>query len=279
MPLAVQLLGACAAEPPDVVTADPIPGAAAPRRLPTPPADGPTEKRADGTQVTLLWASSDPERAVPGGVVTLDFEARTLDGTLASGALWDTTYSRARPQRFVLGRGRLVKGLDESLIGARPGERMRVTVPAASGFGAQGAPGRVGPDTALVFDVSVIDVAAPPAARPPPTSPPFAPNGLTLAEVATGGGAEVTDGARVTFDVATFVGGLLRSTTAARREPVSVTFREPGQVIGPLPGAPLRYGPAFRGMRAGSIRQVHLPDDTVVELSVLEVVPSGDPGQ
>ncbi|MFH2203454.1 MAG: peptidylprolyl isomerase [Elusimicrobiota bacterium] len=68
-------------------------------------------------------------RAVhPGSTVRLHFSAA------ADGKPVDTTHGR-EPMTVVQGAGDLVPGLDEALLGLRPGEKKTVQVPALSGYG------------------------------------------------------------------------------------------------------------------------------------------------
>ena len=83
----------------------------------------------------------------------------TFDSTmwLADGARVDSTLDRGTPLVAKVGEAPLA-GLDEGLVGMRPGGRRRLELTPDLAYGAQGVPGLVPPDTALVLEVHVLEV-------------------------------------------------------------------------------------------------------------------------
>lgn len=69
-------------------------------------------------------------------------------GWLTNGQKFDTIsptqnrVDRNEPFEFIIGRGQVIRGWDEGVAGMRVGERARLTIPPAMGYGARGA----GPD-------------------------------------------------------------------------------------------------------------------------------------
>lgn len=56
-------------------------------------------------------------------------------GKLQNGTVFDTTVARD-PIEFTIGRGQVIPGFEQAVIGLEPGERLTVTIPADKAFGA-----------------------------------------------------------------------------------------------------------------------------------------------
>jgi FKBP-type peptidyl-prolyl cis-trans isomerase FkpA len=72
------------------------------------------------------------------------------------GAQFDSSIGRA-PFSFQLGAGQVIKGWDEGVQGMKVGGKRTLIVPAAMGYGENGA-GPIPPNANLVFDVELLDV-------------------------------------------------------------------------------------------------------------------------
>ena len=60
---------------------------------------------------------------------------------------------------FRLGRGEVIRGWDEGLVGMRAGGRRILLVPPESAYGHAGAGnGTIPPDTALCFELDLLEV-------------------------------------------------------------------------------------------------------------------------
>jgi FKBP-type peptidyl-prolyl cis-trans isomerase len=89
-----------------------------------------------------------------GNIVTVDYI-----GTLADGTKFDSTMDRKKPFKFRVESGEVIKGWDQGIIQMSKGERSRMTIPPALAYGAKGFPGLIPPNTPIVFEVSLLDVA------------------------------------------------------------------------------------------------------------------------
>src|SRR5262245_61306199 len=80
--------------------------------------------------------------AQPGRQVTVHYT-----GTLyPSGQKFDSSLDRGKPFTFTLGAGEVIEGWDKGLENARVGTRRTIIVPAAMGYGAEGAPPDIPPN-------------------------------------------------------------------------------------------------------------------------------------
>ena len=79
-------------------------------------------------------------------------------GTLINGTKFDSSRDRGQPYEFVVGRGAVIKGWDESIQPMKVGGRRRLVVPAALGYGQRGMPPNIPPNAKLDFDVELLGV-------------------------------------------------------------------------------------------------------------------------
>ena len=87
----------------------------------------------------------------------------TGDGTVIE----SSRKNRRRPLEFVVGAGQVVKGIDRAIRTMLFGERARVSVTAAYGYGDEGHPPTIPPDAALSFDVNLLEFRPRPRWRKP----------------------------------------------------------------------------------------------------------------
>ncbi len=79
-------------------------------------------------------------------------------GSLESGKVFDSSYSRKKPIEFPLGKGHVIEGWDEGIAMLKVGDKARFVIPSHLGYGSQGAGGVIPPNATLIFDVELMDV-------------------------------------------------------------------------------------------------------------------------
>jgi FKBP-type peptidyl-prolyl cis-trans isomerase len=79
-------------------------------------------------------------------------------GTLEDGTKFDSSRDRGQPFGFTLGRGEVIAGWDQGLVGMKVGGQRKLTIPPEEGYGARGAGGVIPPNATLEFDVELLRV-------------------------------------------------------------------------------------------------------------------------
>ncbi|KAJ6499186.1 hypothetical protein C8R45DRAFT_981442 [Mycena sanguinolenta] len=109
------------------------------------------------------------EREVAGGVKVKDTKVGTgpaakkghtvsmrYIGKLQSGKIFDSN-TKGKPFTFHLGKGEVIKGWDEGIVGMHVGGERLLTIPPAMGYGKRGTDGIPGNST-LIFEVKLTDL-------------------------------------------------------------------------------------------------------------------------
>lgn len=78
-------------------------------------------------------------------------------GQLLSGRTFDSSKDRNQPFTFVLGRGAVIRGWDEGLLGMREGGKRRLIIAPDYGYGAE-PNGPIPADSHLIFEVELLEV-------------------------------------------------------------------------------------------------------------------------
>ena len=77
-------------------------------------------------------------------------------GTLPDGTVFDSSVDRGQPATF--GLQHIIKGWQEALPMMKEGDKWKIVVPPALGYGEQGAGGDIGPNQVLIFEIELLDV-------------------------------------------------------------------------------------------------------------------------
>jgi peptidylprolyl isomerase len=109
------------------------------------------ERRPSGLYVQDLQVGTGTE-ATRGRSVTVHYT-----GWLPNGSKFDSSRDRAKAFSFTLGRGDVIAGWDEGLLGMKVGGQRKLVIPSNLGYGSQ-ARGSIPANSVLVFDVELISV-------------------------------------------------------------------------------------------------------------------------
>jgi FKBP-type peptidyl-prolyl cis-trans isomerase FkpA len=79
-------------------------------------------------------------------------------GWLTDGTKFDSSKDRNQPFSFSLGKGMVIRGWDEGVVGMKVGGTRKLTIPPQLGYGAAGAGGVIPPNATLVFEVELLEL-------------------------------------------------------------------------------------------------------------------------
>ena len=188
--------------------------------------------------------------AKPGDTLTVEYTGWLLDKYNVQP--FDSSNLHDTPFQFVLGKGDVVAGWDQGLPGMKVGGERRLTIPPELGYGANGAlDGRIPPNSALVFEVSLLDVVGPAAATLPPSSV----TKLKIEDLVVGTGAAAKTGDTVVVNYTGWLenGTKFDSSYDSGRQPIEFVLGQ-GTVI---PG----WEQGIPGMQVGGKRRLTIPPD------------------
>jgi FKBP-type peptidyl-prolyl cis-trans isomerase FkpA len=79
-------------------------------------------------------------------------------GTLLDGTKFDSSLDRGDPFEFTLGKGEVIKGWDEGVVGMKAGGKRKLTIPSEMAYGKRGSPPKIPPDAPLQFEIELIEI-------------------------------------------------------------------------------------------------------------------------
>ncbi|KAI9756814.1 MAG: Peptidyl-prolyl cis-trans isomerase fpr2 [Lichina confinis] len=105
-------------------------------------------------EVEILHEVECKRRSTKGDKIEVHYR-----GTLASdGSEFDASYNRGSPLSFTVGKGQVIKGWDDGLLDLCVGDKRKLTIPPALGYGAR-AMGPIPADSTLIFEVELMGIA------------------------------------------------------------------------------------------------------------------------
>ncbi len=96
----------------------------------------------------------DGPEAETGDPVKVHYTGRLLKNNKK----FDSSVDRKEPFSFTLGKGAVIKGWDQGVVGMKVGGKRKLTIPYDLAYGEAGKPPKIPPKAALVFDVELLEV-------------------------------------------------------------------------------------------------------------------------
>ncbi len=110
-----------------------------------------------GLQYEILTAGTGP-------IPTANDQVRVhYHGTLINGKVFDSSVDRGEP--VVFGVNQVIPGWTEALQLMPVGSKWKIYLPSNIAYGEQSAGGDIGPNTALIFEVELLEIVKPDAAK------------------------------------------------------------------------------------------------------------------
>ena len=104
-----------------------------------------------GLQYEVIKKGTGTKSPAATDTVTVHYKGTTIDG-----AEFDSSYSRGSPTSFPLNR--VIPGWTEGVQLMKVGDTYRFYIPSDLAYGEQGAGGSIAPNSALIFDVELIEI-------------------------------------------------------------------------------------------------------------------------
>lgn len=79
-------------------------------------------------------------------------------GWLENGKKFDSSVDRGETFKFNVGVGHVIKGWDIGVMDMKVGEKRRLSIPAALGYGPHGVPGVIPANATLIFEVELLGI-------------------------------------------------------------------------------------------------------------------------
>ena len=106
-----------------------------------------------GIKISILEESDSTKIVEKYDELTLHYE-----GWLFEGRKFDSTLDPGVPHTFMIGMGDMIKGMEEGLLGMRPGETRRLIIPPNLAYGEYWYKNVIPPNSTLDFKIKLLSV-------------------------------------------------------------------------------------------------------------------------
>jgi peptidylprolyl isomerase len=120
----------------------------------------PERTTASGLKIIEVQTLKDALAAQPGDMVWVHYTGKLQ----SDGRKFDSSFDRRdrqgnfQPIAFQLGKGNVIKGWDEGIVGMKVGDKRQLVIPPDLAYGERGAGDTIPPNATLVFDVQLVGV-------------------------------------------------------------------------------------------------------------------------
>ena len=80
-------------------------------------------------------------------------------GSLENGHKFDSSHDKGKPFTFTLGKGEVIKGWDEGILGMKVGGKRTLIIPSELAYSKRGLGNIIPPNACLVFKVELINIS------------------------------------------------------------------------------------------------------------------------
>lgn len=109
---------------------------------------------ASGLQYAEITAGNG-DVAKEGNIVSVHYT-----GWFTDGKKFDSSLDRGKPFQFTLGKGQVIKGWDEGVVGMKTGGKRQLVIPPQLAYGERGYPNAIPPNATLVFEVELLNIVS-----------------------------------------------------------------------------------------------------------------------
>lgn len=122
------------------------------------PATPAVQKPKSGELIKIDVKLGEGAETIVGHDVTMHYTGWLYDETAPDhlGKKFDSSRDLGQPFTFIFGRGQVIEGWDQGLIGMKIGGRRTLIIPAELAYGESGAGNVIPPNAKLVFDIEFI---------------------------------------------------------------------------------------------------------------------------
>ncbi|KAK3359903.1 peptidyl-prolyl cis-trans isomerase fkr-2 [Lasiosphaeria hispida] len=112
-----------------------------------------TVPQLEGLEIEVLAEGTGNRETARNDTISVHYR-----GTLTNGQKFDASYDRGDPLSFTVGKGQVIKGWDEGLLGMKVGEKRKLTIAPALAYGSRAVGGVIPANSTLIFETQLVEI-------------------------------------------------------------------------------------------------------------------------